>query len=1391
MFFSCSIFSIHAQENIVDQNLINYPLAPETAKLGLFGNAPVSLFTGQLNSSVPVFQINENDYSQNIALNYSYSGFLLSEQSSVSGLGWFMNAGGAVIREVRGLPDESRFGIRSQSMDNFKRDFLYPFFNNPSGSSTPFGFLELEKMAKGEYDLERDKYTVSFNGINFSFGIADNGMPFFSSSHNYAVNIITNESNNLLIEKFIIRDNNGNEYHFSEKETIEPLSRFDQVFNDSFQRYINAWQVSHIVLNNGKVISFEYDDDNYTSISFSSFGEQNGLISPLEATTGLPVSDFNESFGDELLNKQSFSTSRDLIRRKLLREIHSTNFKFECLYDTMNNEKIIKTVNVFDLIKNNKVKFFEFSYAGTRNLLTEIKLNNMPWYKMEYYGNTNMPKFVKNFEDITLYKNTDQWGFLNGTSNVNYFNMPGTTYTAVKTPSLIHSELGALKKIIYPTQGFTEIEYELNSVNVDLSQADVYASPNSEINLKLKTDFALTNEIGGPDTKAQEFTIVFDKPTFVEISHSVISYYNCDIKASITSIGGKVNPSDPDCNGILNYDVIVPNLRFSQGTNYPLACPDLNIELNDGYSGPQQIVNGNSNGVFKIPAGTYKFKLSSDHNSYKKAEASIVFKFFDPNLIVDKKPSQLIGGIRVKRTSDSSNNQINNTFYAYELSDGTSSGDFYLPYVNSYNYVYNFRAGKIIEDGGGPVSFTCMDGKINRTAFFYKSFTDNFNNKTPVYYKRVIKTFDEEAKTVNIKKVCDQCSTTAIANWDGTRFFTVIDPDFFTRTRVLGGSEVYTFRDPSLSYSLYPFTPSRLDLNLGQVEKEEIFKGYDYGGKGDLIKTKINTYEKFYLKTPIHNSNFSGNYQNSQSLKLGYKVQFSSSFCGILPEKTDDYFILRNYFLEDSQYRQTEFRQQEKLGQNSFETFVKYEFDNYNQLKKLITSNSKGEFLTTQYSYPYNYSDEINTSMLQHGFVDKKVEMIVSNQDGVLEKSKNNYAQIGERLFKPKTFLKLKEPNFFEPFMKQDYDTFGNVILNAKLPGFISVNRDSISEISTYIIWGYNQTRPIAKIENATFDQVQPFESNLQALSNGTDESALIAALNALRSSLPHAMVTTYTHIPLVGVSSITDPKGLKTTYEYDSFNRLKWVKDHEENILQKYCYNYKGQQVNCSDAVVYKNVAKSSTFTKNNCGVGFTGSALTYNVAAEIYSSMISQSDADSKAQADIDTNGQNYANSNGACSAQATIYKNVAKSSTFTKNNCGVGFTGSAVAYNVAAEIYSSTISQSDADNKAQADIDTNGQNYANSNGNCAEQAPATFSYDYGYYPELSQLNIDLMASNTNHSGATYNFRIIYKISNGSQSILKKMLVLGAGQQYSTNNVPFSATEVVDVQLISLIKN
>jgi 20S proteasome alpha/beta subunit len=131
-----------------------------------------------------------------------------------------------------------------------------------------------------------------------------------------------------------------------------------------------------------------------------------------------------------------------------------------------------------------------------------------------------------------------------------------------------------------------------------------------------------------------------------------------------------------------------------------------------------------------------------------------------------------------------------------------------------------------------------------------------------------------------------------------------------------------------------------------------------------------------------------------------------------------------------------------------------------------------------------------------------------------------------------------------------------------------------------------------------------------------------------------------------------------------------------------------------------FGNVAKSGLFTRNNCGAGGAGSTVTYTVPSNTYTSSTSQADADAQAQNVVNTNGQEYANINGACTYS---FGNAAISGSFTRNNCGFGGTGSTVTYTIAANTYTSTTSQADADAQAQIVVNNGGQAYANANGTC----------------------------------------------------------------------------------------
>ncbi|MBV8326507.1 hypothetical protein [Chryseobacterium sp.] len=147
--------------------------------------------------------------------------------------------------------------------------------------------------------------------------------------------------------------------------------------------------------------------------------------------------------------------------------------------------------------------------------------------------------------------------------------------------------------------------------------------------------------------------------------------------------------------------------------------------------------------------------------------------------------------------------------------------------------------------------------------------------------------------------------------------------------------------------------------------------------------------------------------------------------------------------------------------------------------------------------------------------------------------------------------------------LKMDvYDNKGNLLQISNSVG-----------TATAMIYGYNQTLLIAKVEGATYNQVVSQATDIINASNNDNlnsasEPALITALDNFRKNpaLANYQITTYTYDPLVGVTSTTQPSGLREVYEYDNAGRLKTVKRMEKDTngaavlktVQQYQYNYK-----------------------------------------------------------------------------------------------------------------------------------------------------------------------------------------------------------------------------------------
>lgn len=83
------------------------PETPETVAMLRYGEDRPNFYNGQVELSIPVYTWKDNLFEIPVSLCYSYSGLKPGFTDSSVGLGWFLNAGGVVTREVRGIPDET------------------------------------------------------------------------------------------------------------------------------------------------------------------------------------------------------------------------------------------------------------------------------------------------------------------------------------------------------------------------------------------------------------------------------------------------------------------------------------------------------------------------------------------------------------------------------------------------------------------------------------------------------------------------------------------------------------------------------------------------------------------------------------------------------------------------------------------------------------------------------------------------------------------------------------------------------------------------------------------------------------------------------------------------------------------------------------------------------------------------------------------------------------------------------------------------------------------------------------------------------------------------------------------------------------------------------------
>lgn len=253
---------------------------------------------------------------------------------------------------------------------------------------------------------------------------------------------------------------------------------------------------------------------------------------------------------------------------------------------------------------------------------------------------------------------------------------------------------------------------------------------------------------------------------------------------------------------------------------------------------------------------------------------------------------------------------------------------------------------------------------------------------------------------------------------------------------------------------------------------------------------------------------------------------------------------------------------------DSIITTETYIYRTNNLLFYVTRYNSIGNSDHKYYYYPQDYSStDIYKIMMDRNILTPVIKEQFVNYQGRIKRERltdySNDISITKGLVLPRSE---KDRSDSATDMRTSitydlYDEKGNIRQLTTLDG-----------VSTIYLWSYNYQYPVAEIKNATYTQVRDALGG-QTIVDNIAKSIVLSdtdktKINNLRTSLSGAHVTTYTYKPLVGILSATDPSGITTYYDYDSFGRLKETYIYKDNIvtsankqiIQNYNYHYQNQ---------------------------------------------------------------------------------------------------------------------------------------------------------------------------------------------------------------------------------------
>lgn len=295
-----------------------------------------------------------------------------------------------------------------------------------------------------------------------------------------------------------------------------------------------------------------------------------------------------------------------------------------------------------------------------------------------------------------------------------------------------------------------------------------------------------------------------------------------------------------------------------------------------------------------------------------------------------------------------------------------------------------------------------------------------------------------------------------------------------------------------------------------------------------------------------------------------YELQYSSGITAI----PTGYGYTRTGAIKKLKIEEVDFLNNQptisKITESNFEN--RFRFNSISSTKQTLPD---GTVLEKNFIYPNPLTMVGQVNEFQH-LIDKNiigipVQIIEKKNGSVISTANTKFAN--NSLFPTSVVTTNPNDGSLKTSIRYDkYDDKGNL-----LQFTTNIDENTGIGVPTTLIYGYNQTLPIAKIEGATASDLQfvlmpPGSQGIVTRSNQdvdeASENLLLQELDEYRNNsvLKDFMITTFTYDPLVGVTTVTPPNGVREIYKYDNNGKLKMTVDVNGNILKEYKHNLKPQ---------------------------------------------------------------------------------------------------------------------------------------------------------------------------------------------------------------------------------------